>query len=88
MPPRILTDTMVCYDEGIQIGTLFGVKALLSKLSLVLPIVIAFPILDAVCLDCADGNYTMIYEWSLILLYSVLPVIFKIPAAMMLQRNC
>ena len=81
IPPVLLANFLSDEKRESQFGGAYASKALIGKASLVLPILIAFPILDSVGFITENAENTDLANYSLIYLYAAVPLVFKIPAA-------
>jgi Na+/melibiose symporter-like transporter len=88
LPPAIQADVAE-YDYfrngGDAAGSLFAIWSMVVKLSLALSVVIAFPTLDALGFDpelAPQDNNLM----ALVVIYSVLPIVFKTGAILLVWR--
>ena len=89
LPPAIQAD---CADwdcfkfQKERTGTLFAYWSMATKLALGLAVGIAFPVLSWVGLDDQTQNATNESKTMLLVIYAIVPIVFKI-VAIALMRN-
>lgn len=65
-------------------GVLFGFWAMITKLSLAFAVAISFGVLELVSFDIKD--ITQVHIFTLIILYSIVPIIFKLISVLLLLK--
>ena len=89
LPPAIIGKNAIDpenVDLNSNVAMVFSIKSMFSKLSLTLPVMIAFPILQLVGFTDGDANSTTSDGW-LVFLYALFPVVFKISAFRVLRYS-
>jgi len=80
LPPSEIERRKRNSGEGVGFSTVFGLKSMLDKAALFLPVIFALPALEFLGFDPAGQNSSSTGLLGLTLLYSVVPVFFKIAA--------
>lgn len=85
LPPSEIERRKRSEEMSVRTSTVFGLKSMLDKAALMLPIIVALPVIEAFGFDPAPGMSTDSGLLSLVLLYSVVPAGFKVLAVLVLS---
>jgi len=87
IPPVLLAEYLEQQGASHKFASGFAIKALIGKGALVVPVLIAFPLLDLFGFDANLMKNSETANNALIYLYSIAPLLFKIPAALIAKRH-
>ena len=87
IPPVLLAEYLEQQNATHKFASGFAIKALIGKGALVIPVLIAFPLLDLFGFDANSINNTKMANDALIYMYSIAPLLFKLPAALIVQKT-
>ena len=86
LPASILAHYRAKQGDATNFSTLFGIKSMAAKMAVVIPIVIAFPVLSMVGFRPEDGEVSTTGIRHLVTWYAIIPALLKLLAIGVLGR--